>query len=90
MLLFIKLYGGLICGNPYLPCYGLKKFQLEVPAGSRLEDLHRVLCLKPSMNLVSIVNGHAESSEYRLNTNAAVSIFLPMADRQYDLFSKTK
>lgn len=90
MLIEIKLYGGLVCCGEDLPCYGLKNFQLEVPQGSTLGEVHQLLNLNPSTNLVSIVNGQAQSPQYVLNGDATISIFPPMADRKYDLFARLK
>lgn len=82
MLLEIKLYGGLICYNQNLESCGLKKFKLEIPKGATLSEVHKLLNLSPLNNLVSIVNGHAQSPKYVLDEDCNISIFPPMSDRQ--------
>jgi molybdopterin converting factor small subunit len=81
MLIEIKLYGGLICHNQSLESCGLKKFKLEMPQGSTLEEVHKLLNLSTANNLVSIVNGHAQFPKHVLSEDCNISIFPPMADR---------
>lgn len=89
MLIRTKLYGGIVCKNPKLPCYGLNKFELDLPAGSTVQAIYQILELGPG-NFVSIVNGKAQGKDYVLSANCNVSIFLPMSDCQQDFLGKIK
>lgn len=89
MLIKTKLYGGMVCNNPQLPCFRLNKFELELPGGSSLQDLYNILELGRA-NLVNIVDGKAQGKDYVLDSDCNVSIFLPMSDRQQDFLGKIK
>lgn len=82
----IKLYGGLICHNQTLRSCGPNRYEIEIPKGASLGEVHKLLNLNLTNNLVSIVDGHAQPSEFVLDEDCSISIFPPMADRQYNYF----
>ncbi|AET68593.1 ThiS family protein [Desulfosporosinus orientis DSM 765] len=78
MLLNIKLFGGLVCGNPDLPFFGLNRLQMEMGERASLTEVLESLNLAADANLVLMVNGHAQSLDYILHHDSVISVFPPM------------
>lgn len=78
MQLEIKLFAGLKCNNPDLPCFGKTEFNLEVPDGTTVGELRRILAIDPSIRLLPMVNHHYEREDWVLAHNDRVGIFPPI------------
>ena len=78
MRLEIKLFAGLKCSNPELPCFGESEFQLEVPDGITIGELRGILGIAPDIPLLTIVNNHHEQAEWILKDDDRVGIFPPI------------
>lgn len=90
MQLEIKLYGHLLCQNEKLESYKRNRLNLEMPEGTTLKELHRLIFVDPAENLVSIVDGRAQLPDYALEHSCSVSIFRPMGGRTHNPFEKIK
>ena len=78
MKLELVLFAGLTCNNPELPCFGERKFFLEVPAGTTIRELRALLAIDPAIPLLSIVNNHHEQEQWVLKENDRVGMFPPI------------
>ncbi len=78
MKLEIRLFAGLRCGNPELPCYGQSECDLEVPEGTTIRELRTILAIDPAISLLSMVNNHHEHEEWVLKDNDRVGMFPPI------------
>lgn len=74
----IRLFAGLLCNNPDLPCFGKNEFHLEVPDGITIRDLRGILAINPDTRLIAMVNHHCEREEWVLEDNDRVGIFPPI------------
>ncbi len=78
MKLNVKLFAGLKCSNPDLPCLGLSEFSLDVPDGMTVLGLRTMLGIDPAMPLLSMVN-HCHVQEDRLLAeNDRIGMFPPI------------
>ncbi len=78
MQLEIRLFAGLKCNNPELLCFGKVAFDLEVPDGTTVGDLRRILAIDPHIRLLNMVNHHHEGDEWVLQNNDRIGIFPPI------------
>ena len=74
----IRLFAGLLCNNPDLPCFGKNEFNIEVPYGITIRDLRGILAIDPTVRLLTMVNHHHEGEEWVLEDNDRVGIFPPI------------
>jgi molybdopterin synthase sulfur carrier subunit len=74
----IRLFAGLKCNNPELPCFGESEFHLEVPDGTTIGELRCILAIAPDIPLLTIVNNHHEHEEWVLTDNDRIGIFPPI------------
>jgi len=74
----VRLFAGLKCNNPDLPCFGESDFQLEVPDGITIGELRGILGIAPAIPLLTIVNNHHEQEDWTLKDNDRVGIFPPI------------
>lgn len=78
MRLDIRLFAGLKCKNPDLPCCGESEFQLVVPDGITIRNLRDLLAIDPALPLLSMVNNHHEKEEWVLADQDRVGMFPPI------------
>ncbi len=78
MELEIRLFTGLKCNNQELPCYGKQEFFLDVPEGTTVRELHRLLGIDPKTSLISLINGLSRPDEWVLKNKDRVGIFPPV------------
>ena len=78
MNLEIRLFAGLTCDNPDLPCFGQREFLLEVPSPLTIRQLRDLLGINPSVPLLTMVNSHHEHDEWLLKDNDRVGMFPPI------------
>ncbi len=78
MKLQIRLFAGLKCNNPALPSFGQGEFDLEVPDGTTIRELRKILAIDPAVPLLTMVNNHHEQEEWVLTDNDRVGIFPPI------------
>lgn len=78
MKLEVRLFAALKCNNPKLPCFGESEFQLEVPPGITVADLHGLVKLESSYPLINMVNGLARKDDWVLSPGDRVGIFPPV------------
>ena len=78
MKLEVRLFAGLKCSNPELPCFGKNEFDLEVPASITLEALHKLLKLDSKYPLINMINGIAQKDDWVLLEGDRVGIFPPV------------
>lgn len=74
----IRLFAGLKCNNPSLPCYKQGDFTLEVPEGTTVQELHKILELESPLPLITLVNGLSSAVDRMLADNDRVGIFPPV------------
>lgn len=74
----IRLFAGLKCNNPDLPCFGEIAFNLEVPPGTTVGELRRLLAIDPTIRLLTMVNHHHEGEDWVLEEQDRVGIFPPI------------
>jgi molybdopterin synthase sulfur carrier subunit len=74
----IRLFAGLKCNNPVLPCFGAGKFELDVPDGTTIGELRGILALDPAMPVLCMVNHHHEHEDRVLADNDQVGMFPPI------------
>lgn len=74
----IKLFAGLKCNNPDLPCFGEREFLIEVPEGTTVGELRGILAIDPNMHLLPMVNHHYEKEDWVLEHGDRVGIFPPI------------
>jgi molybdopterin synthase sulfur carrier subunit len=74
----IRLFAGLKCNNPDLPCFGKTAFDLEVPVGTTVGELRRILAINPNIRLLNMVNHHHEGDEWVLQDSDRIGIFPPI------------
>ena len=74
----IRLFAGLKCANPELPCCGDKEFFLDVPVGTTIRDLRNLLAIDPAIPLLNIVNNHHVQEKWVLKENDRVGLFPPI------------
>lgn len=77
MLLEVRLFDGLVCNNPELGCAGEHVFEIEVPEGITLKELHGLLHLNSPFELINMVNGKAQEKNWILEHKDRVGIFPP-------------
>lgn len=78
MKLDIRLFAGLSCANPELPCFGEREFLLELPGPLTIRELRDILGINPATPLLTMVNNHHELEEWRLKDNDRVGMFPPI------------
>ncbi len=78
MQLEIRLFAGLKCNNPDLPCFGKSEFQLEAADAITLGELRKLLAIDPAIRLLIMVNHHYEKEDWVLSDNDRVGIFPPI------------
>ncbi len=78
MKLDVRLFAGLKCNNPELPCFGKNEFDLEVPAGTTISGLHNLMNLESKYPLINLVNGIAQKDDHALSHGDRVGIFPPV------------
>lgn len=78
MQLEIALFAGLACNNPELSSFGKSEFWLEVPDGTTIRELRRILAIDPALPLLSMVNNHGKQEEWVLMDNDRVGLFPPI------------
>lgn len=78
MKLEVRLFAGLKCNNPEMPCFGKNEFHLEVPEGTTVEDLHGLMKLESKYPLVNMINGLAQKTDWLLSDGDRVGIFPPV------------
>lgn len=78
MKLEIRLFAGLKCNNGDLPCLGKNEFGLEVPEGTTVEALYKVLKIETRHPLVNLINGRSRPGEWVLSDNDRVGLFPPI------------
>jgi len=76
--LTVKLFAGLKCCNPELPCFGSNDLSLDVPAGTTIGALRAILAIDPAIPLLTMVNNHHEQEEWVLKDNDRVGMFPPI------------
>ncbi len=74
----VRLFAGLKCNNPDLPCFGEIAFSLEVPDGTTVGELRRILAIAPNIRLLNMVNHHHEADDWVLQNNDRIGIFPPI------------
>jgi sulfur-carrier protein len=74
----IRLFAGLKCNNPDLPSFGKTDFDLDVPVGTTVGDLRKILAIDPSIRLLPMVNHHYEREEWVLQDHDRIGIFPPI------------
>lgn len=74
----VRLYGGLIAGNPDLPSYKQTRFLLDIEGTASVADIQRRLHLDPVGYLVTLVDGKPRAAAEMLPASCRVSIFPPM------------
>lgn len=77
MKLEIRLFAGLECKNPKIPCNGQREFYLDVSEGTTLLELLQLLGLD-SEHLIYLINGLAQNIDWVLHDNDRVGIFPPV------------
>jgi sulfur carrier protein ThiS len=78
----IRLFAGLQCNNPALPCLGKQEFFVNAPDGITVKGLHELLQLG-DRPLVTVVNGAVEKKDFVISDNDRVGIFPPIAGGQH-------
>ena len=78
MRLDIRLFAGLTCTNPDLPCCGAREFELEVPGPLTIRDLRDLLGINPAVPLLTMINNHHENEDWLLKDNDRVGMFPPI------------
>lgn len=78
MELNIRLFTGLICDNPDLPCHGQSRFLLAVPEGTTVRALRDMLGINPNLPLLTLVNNCSEPEERELKDGDKIGMFPPI------------
>lgn len=78
MKLEIRLFAGLKCDNRDLACFGKNEFNVDVPEGITVKQLHEFLNLRSPLPLVNLINGLAKGEDWVLGDNDRVGIFPPV------------
>ncbi len=78
MQLEVRLFAGLKCNNPDLPCFGEIAFSLELPEGTTVGELRKLLAIDPNIRLLTMVNHHHEGEEWVLHDLDRIGIFPPI------------
>jgi len=74
----IRLFAGLKCNNPQLPSFGKDAFDLDVPTGTTVGELRKLLAINPDIRLLNMVNHHHEADDWVLQDNDRIGIFPPI------------
>ncbi|HWI55446.1 MAG TPA: MoaD/ThiS family protein [Desulfobacteria bacterium] len=78
MKLEVRLFAGLKCRNPESPDFGKNEFDMEVPSGTTISDLHGLIKLESNYPLINMVNGLAQKADWVLSPGDRVGIFPPV------------
>ena len=78
MKLDVRLFAGLKCSNPELPCCGQSEFSLEVSDGMTILGLRTVLGIDPALPLLCMVNHRHEQEDRVLEDNDRIAMFPPI------------
>jgi molybdopterin converting factor small subunit len=78
MKLEVRLFAGLKCTNPELPCVGESSFDLEAPEGTTIRDLRTILGIDPAIPLLAMVNSHHEQEDWVLKNGDRIGMFPPI------------
>lgn len=78
MKLEVRLFAGLKCNNRDIPCFGKNEFHLEVPEGTTVQELHKLMRLESDYPLINMINGLSQADDWVLSPDDRVGIFPPV------------
>lgn len=78
MKISVRLFAGLTCANEELLCYGQNDCVLELPTGTRLEEVLGYLHIPMDEAKILLVNGLFKDMDITLREGDDVVIFPPV------------